>query len=46
MSGEHAVGWQMIHGDDYVGADFPDACLRRMDGDQAPWESKLHLAGM
>jgi hypothetical protein len=25
----------------HVGPDFSDACLRRMDGDQGPWESAL-----
>jgi hypothetical protein len=36
----------MIYGYDYVGPDFSDACLRRMDGEQVPWESELHLAAM
>lgn len=36
----------MIYGDDYVGPDFSDACLRRMDGEQVPWESELHLAAI
>jgi hypothetical protein len=28
---------------DYVGPGFSDACLRRMDGDQGPWESGLYV---
>jgi hypothetical protein len=34
----------MIYGYDYVGPDLSDARLRRIDGDQAPWESELHVA--
>jgi hypothetical protein len=36
----------IIYGYDYVAPDVSDACLRRMDGDQAPWESELHVAAM
>jgi hypothetical protein len=28
---------------DHVGPAFSDACLRRMDGDQGPWESALYV---
>ena len=33
----------IIQGDDSVGGKFSDACLRRMDGDQGPWESALYV---
>jgi hypothetical protein len=28
---------------DYDGGSFSDLCLRRMDGDQGPWESELYV---
>jgi hypothetical protein len=31
---------------DYDGGHFSDACLRRMDGDQAPWAFELNIAAM
>jgi hypothetical protein len=33
----------IIQGDDSVGGEFSDLCLRRMDGDQGPWESELQV---
>ena len=36
----------IIQGDDSVGGKFSDLCLRRMDGDQGPWESELNLVAM
>lgn len=39
----------IIYGYDYVGPDFSDASLRRMDGDVAlvqPWTSELNLVAM
>jgi hypothetical protein len=36
----------IIYGYDHVGPDFSDACLRRMDGDQGPWESELNIIAM
>jgi hypothetical protein len=33
----------IIYDYDYVGPDFSDACLRRMDGDQGPWELALYV---
>jgi hypothetical protein len=31
---------------DYDGGSFSDLCLRRMDGDQGPWESELNVVAM
>jgi hypothetical protein len=31
---------------DFVGGKFSDLCLRRMDGDQGPWESELQVVAM
>jgi hypothetical protein len=45
VSGEHALS-NIIQGDDSVGGTFSDLCLRRMDGDQGPWESELNLVAM
>jgi hypothetical protein len=42
---EHVEG-SMIYSSDYVAADLTDACLRRMDGEQAPCQSEMHLAAM
>jgi hypothetical protein len=42
---EHVEG-SMIYGFDYVSPDLTDACFRRMDGEQAPCQSELHLAAM
>jgi hypothetical protein len=36
----------IIQGDDSVGGTFSDLCLRRMDGDQGPWESELNVVAM
>ena len=38
----------IIHGYDYDydGGEFSDLCLRRMDGDQGPWESELQVVAM
>jgi hypothetical protein len=36
----------IIHGYDYDGGNFSDLCLRRMDGDQGPWESELQVVAM
>ena len=36
----------IIQGDDSVGGEFSDLCLRRMDGDQGPWESELNVVAM
>ena len=38
----------IIHGYDYDydGGKFSDLCLRRMDGDQGPWESELNVVAM
>jgi hypothetical protein len=36
----------IIQGDDSVGGRFSDLCLRRMDGDQGPWESELQVVAM
>jgi len=36
----------IVHGYDYDGGKFSDLCLRRMDGDQGPWESELNVAAM
>ena len=35
----------IIQGDS-VGGKFSDLCLRRMDGDQGPWESELQVVAM
>jgi hypothetical protein len=34
------------YGYDYNGGKFSDLCLRRMDGDQGPWESELNVVAM
>jgi hypothetical protein len=38
----------VVHGYeyDYDGGKFSDLCLRRMDGDQGPWESELQVVAM
>jgi len=36
----------IIQGDDSVGGKFSDMCLRRMDGDQGPWEAELQVVAM
>ena len=36
----------IVYGYDYVGPDFSDLCLRRMDGDQGPWELALYVLAM
>lgn len=36
----------IIQGDDHDGGKFSDLCLRRMDGDQGPWESELNVVAM
>ena len=33
----------IIYGYDYVGPNFSDACLRRIDGDQGAWELALYV---
>jgi hypothetical protein len=40
------IGGSIIYGYAYVGADFSDACLRRMDGEQTPWAFELNIAAM
>jgi hypothetical protein len=34
----------IVYGYAYIGPDFSDACLRRMDGEQAPWASERDIA--
>jgi hypothetical protein len=34
------------YGYDYDGSRFSDLCLRRMDGDEGPWESELQVVAM
>jgi hypothetical protein len=36
----------IIQGDEFVGGKFSDLCLRRMDGDQGPWETELQVVAM
>ena len=36
----------IIQGDDYVGGEFSDLCLRRMDGDPGAVESELNVVAM
>lgn len=38
----------IVHGYDYDydGGEFSDLCLRRMEGDQEPWESELNVVAM
>jgi hypothetical protein len=38
------LSYSIVYGYAYIGPDFSDACLRRMDGEQAPWAFERDIA--